>query len=248
MGIDVHLFNFLRYAKKFGKFNKTLTLGRQSIHVNHDYVLKKIEDSYGYESEEYCEALLLRSFGSTSVDSLDNSKYENATMISDLNLPLQKEFTNSFDTIIDGGCIEHIFNVPTALLNIAKMIRVGGQIIHALPANNFCGHGFWQFSPELFFSLYSNVNGFKDTEIFLADLSDDTKWLKVSAPKNGDRVNFLSANPIYVLVRTISTRSIDEFTNIQQSDYIKSWQDGKLVHNSKPSEFYLQEITLDLLG
>jgi hypothetical protein len=128
------------------------------------------------------------------------------------------------------------------------MSKVGGQIIHALPANNFCGHGFWQFSPELFFSLYNTENGYTDTEVFLADLNDISKWVKVSAPKNGDRVNFYSSNPAYVLVRTLTTRVISDFHNVQQSDYIKSWKDGQLVSNSKPSSFYLNDISLDFLS
>jgi hypothetical protein len=247
MGIDIHLFNFLRYANKFGDFKKTLTLGRQEIHTDINYINNHIKKSF-YQPEKYCESLLLTSFGSTSADSIDNSDYEGANIISDLNRPINSIYFENFDTIIDGGCIEHIFDVPTAILNIAKMVTVGGQIIHALPANNFCGHGFWQFSPELFFSLYSNKNGFKDTECFLADLKNTNIWTKVSPPQNGDRVNITSSNPLYVLVRTIKTRKITYFDNIQQSDYISSWDAGEIAKNQKPSSYYLNEFTLDLLN
>jgi hypothetical protein len=37
-----------------------------------------------------------------------------------------------------------------ALENV-QAISGGGEIIHVLPANNLCCHGFWQFWPELFF-------------------------------------------------------------------------------------------------
>lgn len=248
MGVDIHLFNFLRYSKNFGAFKQTLTLGRQAIHTDINFILKKIENSDSYVHDHYCESLLKNSFGSTSVDSIDNSNYESSTIISDLNLPIPETLHNSFDTVIDGGCIEHIFNAPMALLNASKMVRNGGQIIHALPANNFCGHGFWQFSPELFFSLYNENNGYIDTEVFLADLSNINSWIKVSPPHNGDRVNFYSSGPAYVLVRTVKNKSVIEFSNIQQSDYIKSWDDGKLSINSKPSSHYLNEISLSFLS
>ena len=247
MGIDIHLFNFLRYAKKFGAFNNTLTLGRQALHTDPKHILSKIENPSSYGPDQYCEHLLKNSFGSTYVDSVDNSNYESSTIIHDLNLPISEGLHEIFDTVIDGGCIEHIFNAPLAILNISKMTRVGGQIIHALPANNFCGHGFWQFSPELFFSIYKYENGFSDTEIFLADLSDTNNWIKVSPPKNGDRINYYSNTPVYILVRTVTNKKITEFKNIQQSDYVESWNENHLVTNSRPSEFYLNKIPLEFL-
>jgi len=66
--------------------------------------------------------------------------------------------------------MEHVFNASQGLKNVTRLCAPGGQIIHSLPANNFCNHGFWQFSPELFFSLYSDKNGYSETEIFLADV------------------------------------------------------------------------------
>ena len=47
----------------------------------------------------------------------------------------------------------------------SDLCKNGGTIIHSLPSNNNCGHGFWQFSPELFFSLYNEKNGFKNNEM-----------------------------------------------------------------------------------
>ena len=52
-----------------------------------------------------------------------------------------------------------IFFISPTNPGAIKLTKIGGMIIHALPANNFCGHGFWQFSPELFYELYSPENG-----------------------------------------------------------------------------------------
>src|SRR5258708_37485432 len=95
----------------------------------------------------------------------------------DVGKPLVSD--EEYETIIDCGTAEHIFEVSQVLRNLSGLCASGGQIVHVLPANNFCGHGFWQFSPELFFSLYSAASGYGETEVFLADLRDPGEWFEV---------------------------------------------------------------------
>lgn len=54
--------------------------------------------------------------------------------------------------MVDGGALEHTFNVPVALTSYMEMVRVGGRLILVSPANDHFGHGFYQFSAELFYS------------------------------------------------------------------------------------------------
>ena len=140
-----------------------------------------------------------------------------------MNNPLPEKLLKNYDTVIDGGCLEHIFNVPQALKNCSFLLKPGGQIIHILPANNFCGHGFYQFSPELFFCVYSNKNGYDETEIFLADLTDINHWYKVKKPENGERVNVRNSNNLYILIRSVLKSNNFDHSNIQQSDYVFKW-------------------------
>lgn len=175
---------------------------------------------------QFCEDLLMEYFGATSVDSIDNSNYEKATIIHDMNAALPEHLHGKFDTVIDGGCLEHIYNIPQALKNCSQLVRRGGQIIHILPANNFCGHGFWQVSPELFFSLYSAKNGYSETEVFLADLADEERWFRVKRPENGLRVDVTNSTPVYVLARTVLDRSDFSHADVQQSDYRYEWENG----------------------
>ena len=42
-----------------------------------------------------------------------------------------------------------------------------------------CGHGFWQFTPELFHSLYSQANGYSETTVFLASYDNEAHWYEV---------------------------------------------------------------------
>ena len=93
---------------------------------------------------------------------------------------LFKNLNNSMTLIIDYGVTEHVYHITNALMNVSNLCQIGGQILHVLPTNNYCGHGFWQISPELFFSLYTEDNGYEYTEIFVAEPSDINTWYKIN--------------------------------------------------------------------
>ena len=79
---------------------------------------------------------------------------------------LHKSLASKFDLVIDFGTTDHIYNFPMALLNASTFLNKNGVIIHALCANNWINHGFYQISPGLFYSLYSEKNGYSNTQIF----------------------------------------------------------------------------------
>jgi hypothetical protein len=225
MGIDAHCFNFLRYVKKSGKFGLAVTIGRQSLYIPQDLLLATFNTGHTYQKDLYCENLLIKEFGASTVASTDYSDYEGATIIHDMNQPIPSSHYSKFDTVIDAGTLEHVFNAPQALRNCTDICsKSGGQILHILPSNNYCGHGFWQFSPELFYSLYSEERGYRDTEVFLADLADTDNWFKVTRPHSGHRVVVTSSTPVYCLVRTVVCEHVSsEFGEVQQSDYVDVW-------------------------
>lgn len=154
MGIDLNSLNFLRFCNQsHGGFGKTITLGRHGLHITEktatDDFSKQVVAQAMLNNEYFVDETLMRHFGSTSVDSLDFSDYEGASIVHDLNVAISRDAAQ-FDTVIDAGTTEHVFDVSTATKNVMKLCSVGGKIIQILPANNYCGHGFWQFSPELF--------------------------------------------------------------------------------------------------
>ena len=232
MGIEVHGFNLLKFAAARKSFGRVATIGRQGLHVPKEKVRRLLGLPREVDFGPWCEDLLTKHFGATSVESFDNSDYEQATHVVDLNLPLSQSF--SYDTIIDLGCLEHIYNVPQALKNISLMCAEDAQILHLLPANNLCGHGFWQFSPELFFSLYSEANGYRETEVFLADSSNEYCWYEVKKPANGHRVEVTSTAAVYLLVRT-RRASVFCHEHIQQSDYVHVWKNGSSQARNGPA-------------
>lgn len=224
MGIDIHGLNFLSYARRHGDFGPTLTLGRQAL-----CELDKVpgcEFSIDDLQNTYCESLLLNSFGATLVDSIDNSNFEDASIIHDLNTQIKPELHDKYQTVFDGGCLEHLFDVPQALKNIGSMLMPGGQILHVTTANNFCGHGFYQFSADFFFSVYTKANGFDYVEVWFADLTNNDHWFKVDKPLFGERVNIYSCNRIYIMVRAVKGVESKSINSVQQSDYEHLWSGG----------------------
>lgn len=225
MGIGYHGLQFLRFAAKQAQFGRVATIGRQELFLQKEEVGRMVGVGEEYEHEKYCDDLLLQHFGAESVDSWDYSDYQGASHVADMNKPL-KDVPSTYDTVIDAGSLEHIYNAPQALLNVTELCREGGQILHILPANNFCGHGFWQFSPELFFSLYSEINGYSATRVFLASEYRTDVWYEVLKPDNGQRANVISFTPVLVLCRTVKTGKCSH-DSVQQSDYIHVWQQNE---------------------
>lgn len=226
MGIDAHALHCLDYAGQFGPFGSTVTLGRQNLYMKAGLLQRKYGDKLDWKAQIYCEGLLQACFGASKVESIDRSSYESASVIFDMNQPLPAGFAQ-YDTVIDFGTSEHVFHISQALNNIISLCREGGQILHVSPANNFCGHGFWQFSPELFFSLYSEQNGFKDTEVFVAGRKRKGVWYKVRKPKPGERVPLGSRDKLYVICRTVlAQKQAGRALDVQQSDYLVRWEEG----------------------
>ena len=60
---------------------------------------------------------------------IDASPYEGATIVHDLNTPVDTSLHERFDVVIDGGDLEHVFNIPVALANLMSMLTVGGTML-----------------------------------------------------------------------------------------------------------------------
>jgi hypothetical protein len=98
---------------------------------------------------------MFMNLGFGQVDALDISNYEGANIVDDLNSPtLTDRVAGGYDLIYDSGTLEHIFDAPTALRSLVKLLSPGGIIVHATPANGFMDHGLWQVSPDLYRQFY----------------------------------------------------------------------------------------------
>jgi len=163
MGINTTALKFILSCRsKFDiNFTQTATLGRLEIKKTRDKIklLGAPTLAESIFTDNYCDNLL-KYLGADTVDSFDYSDYEKATFVVDMNLPISEDHQNKYTLLIDGGTTEHIFHVPNAYKNMMDMVRVGGHILCFVPTNNWCGHGFYQFSPEFYHNLFSVENGF----------------------------------------------------------------------------------------
>jgi hypothetical protein len=171
-----------------------------------------------------------------SVDSLDFSAYEGASIVHDLSDPLPPEHIGQFDLAMDGGTLEHVFNFPQAMANLMKLAKVGGDVYMVGPCNNLCGHGFYQFSPELMHRVFSRSNGFEPVFVRVAK----AKYLSVELTTNHAvydvqdpdtvkrRVNLISSAPVLIMSMATRVADVEPFTQkMLQSDYVSKWSGDK---------------------
>ncbi|TYO61101.1 hypothetical protein FXV83_40055 [Bradyrhizobium hipponense] len=229
MGIDLTGLRALSFAKRVYKFDfrNTVTLGRHEIHFwKQEYDAVRANLNFGYDESiavgAYCESLLHK-LGAENVVSIDASAFEGASLIHDFNRPIPNDLHEKFDTFLDFGSIEHIFNVAQVVDNIVNIVRPGGHILIATNANGFPAHGLYQYSPEFFFSIFSNRNGFKDTSVFLVRPSRPKTWHLIKRPvilKRRNEIPFEDQAVMLVFSRRV--RRVAEFS-VQQSDYDATW-------------------------
>jgi len=102
--------------------------------------------------------------GFATVESIDYYPDEKPTHVLDLNLPVPADLRGQFDLVYDGGTMEHCFNAPQVMRNAASLAASNGLVIHHVPMNNWVDHGFYQFSPTLFFDFYGAA-AFEDLQM-----------------------------------------------------------------------------------
>lgn len=165
-----------------------LTLGRQCVYATYQQVLdicrqegvsptelpadvdhrSNIPAWHGTPLEKNTsDVAFFRLLGVDDVRALDFSDFEGAEIVLDLNEPVPDEWTCRFDVILDSGTIEHVFDMRSALMNIGRMLKPEGRVIHISPANNYTNHGFYQCSPTLLIDYYA-ANGYADLQAYIA--------------------------------------------------------------------------------
>lgn len=112
------------------------------------------------------------------------------------------------------------------------LFEPGGHLISITTANNHLGHGFYQFSPELIFRMFSAANGFELEGVFLYEQAgkgfDRSEVYEVRDPSElGRRVLLINAHSTLMLIRARKIASVTPFaTPAIQSDYAVKWTDS----------------------
>ena len=237
MAFEIHAVRFLLEAARDGvSFEHTLTLGRTALGVGRRRLQTAFQtagrpldddDARALTADGYADAFLRR-LGAARIDSIDASDYEGATIVHDLNREVPADLDGRFSAVIDGGTLEHVFNVPVALASCVRLLRVGGRFLAMTPCNNYMGHGFYQFSPELFWRVFGDANGFEVERMFVCEMAPDAPWYTVADPAAlGARVTLRNRRETQLLVQARKCRDVlPGALAVQQSDYVATWRTG----------------------
>ena len=247
MGLNWHGVKFLAGSRDGVDFGRTITIGRLNLNVSLPKV-RQILEEYGLPHSLTDEDVLGRQgysepvfklLGADTVDSMDASDYEQATVVADLNKPIPEELHEKYDLVYDGGTIEHVFNVPQGLKNLMSLPKVGGRVIIQTMANNWFGHGFYQFSPELFYRVFTADNGYHVMRVVIHGSFELAQWYDVPDPAEV-RGRIELANGWHGLMITVHAKRdavipIFEKTP-QQSDYSARWDSGGTAPPFSPGQ------------
>jgi SAM-dependent methyltransferase len=208
MGIDYTGLEAIFLSLKFLITKKNaITLGKQEIHVNSNVIdtfLDKclLQNLKKNKYSGFCENFLHDIIGFESIDSIDNSSYEGASIIHNMNNAIPNDF-KKYDFVLDLGTIEHIFNIPQVCENIINLLNIGGIFLSVTTNNNFSGHGIYQFSPEFYLSAFSRKYGMEIQELYIAKVDSGIEnWINVNTynyENSRNESKFHGNEPVYII-------------------------------------------------
>lgn len=105
-------------------------------------------------------------FSNAKVVALDVSDYEGADVVCNLNMPLPDSLSEITDFIYNGSCLDNIFNPAQAIVNLSKMLRPNGRIVH-LEHGTHVNCPYLTFNPAWFLDYYM-LNRFSRCQIYIA--------------------------------------------------------------------------------
>lgn len=241
MGLDADGLLFLADCKVSGvDFEKMLTIGRQHLMVDAGMVRNVTErigcfdagllkDLVEGKSSPFSDEIF-RMLGARDLDALDYSDFEGANVVHDLNRPLDPSLEGKYDIIFDGGTLEHVFNCQEALRSYMKLCKVGGSIVITTPANNWMGHGFYQFGPDFYFRTLCPENGFRIRRMIITAVGPWKRWYEVSDPKEIKcRIELISIlRQMIILVHAVKEKDGALFETVPQQQSYEQEDYGRM--------------------
>ena len=222
--------DFLVAARRQGAcFDRVVTLGRLQNNLTCAPELQGRTDPV--LADRYVDTFFRTVLGTVELDALDYSAYEGANLVHDLNQPLPPARHEQYDVAVDAGTLEHVFDLPAALRNTMLLPRVGGSLFLLPPANNLFGHGFYQFSPDLFFRVLSPANGYRIAKMAIMESHfidiergmRPQRYAVLDPAARGGRSIMVSRFPAVLFVHAIKLGPTPERLTALQSDYVATW-------------------------
>jgi len=101
-----------------------------------------------------------------------------------------------------------------------ELLRVGGHFMTVTPASGQMGHGFYQFSPELWFRLLSPDNGFEMRRMVAVEYAPRARWFEVADPAVvRKRVEITNRYPVLLMVLAHKTANVFVLQSSPQQDH-----------------------------
>jgi hypothetical protein len=231
-------------------FNSVVTIGRQTNYLGAAHTeelgasgLSRLERWPEIGRAPFADEFLRQALGAQRIDSIDISSYEGASILHDMNQPLPAELCGQYEVVLEAGSLEHIFNLPVALRNCMCLLKPGGSLFLSVPANNLFGHGFYQFSPDLFFRVLSPPNGFQLNTMILAEAWSQqaergtrAKRYQVADPERlGTRILLVNKYPTFLMIHARKIGKVPESLTAYQSDYSALWQQASAPAPDAPT-------------
>jgi hypothetical protein len=157
-------------AELYGLFGRRpIFLGAQQHTVTVDGIERQAETAPA--SQPFWESL------GFSYNAVEYSGHRGVTSL-DLNRDrVPYRLRSSFDLVINAGTTEHVVNQDNAFRVMHDLARVGGVMMHEVPAGGMLTHGVFSYNPQ-FFWLLCRDNGYEVIDLTVshpgdAPISDD---------------------------------------------------------------------------
>lgn len=168
---------------------RVLTIGRQSICFSMS-ILRRLLDDFGipkrnktveidsstvhaFKREDWIsDRSFWGEFSDAQISALDVTDYEQAEIVHDLSQPLPRELKNSFDFILNGSCLDNIFDPAQAMRSFSGMLRPGGRVFH-FEWGNAHPAAYLKYSADWFMDYYA-INKFADCKCYILDFPEIT--------------------------------------------------------------------------
>jgi hypothetical protein len=109
-------------------------------------------------------------YGVTDYTELD--LFNDSDLPYDLNYPLSPMSLNKYNTVYNGGTIEHVWNAHQAWVTAISAVRVGGFFLNHSPSFGWREHGIHNTNQKFILS-FLELNGFDIIDSWTA-----TNWIK----------------------------------------------------------------------
>jgi len=160
---------------------KILCIGRQTVNLTPDTALGLVERELGFRPRMppleidhatraagdglITDRAFFSLFSGAEYNCLDISGYEGANIIADLCQPLPAGLEEGFDFIVEGSCLDNLFDPAAAIRNLARLLKPDGRIVLFERASRV-HHVYLAYSLAWFHDYFA-VNDFADCQVYL---------------------------------------------------------------------------------